>query len=246
MCQSITMIVRTPAIQCMLAENPREREYNYSVKMIGHRRDFESEHSTNLKNPLLKLIEARDGIPENYSARDLEEGSRLRTRSYFSPVESNTGANKRLLSITDKNDEMAVLSSKVSHRHAQYVSEKNNEMAVLSSKVSRRHGQHANENNHEMAVLSSKVSFKNQQYIDKNNEMAVLGGKFSFRTSQNNGENSKMSQSGGLSDLRTFPSFRNHKKELIWNYEAADKDIPTMEVKTFMNIQYESTALYLR
>lgn len=83
------MNVKAEKIRCILAENPKEKEYNYSLKMIGHFRDFHSEHSSNFKNPLFKtnaIHDLREDCVENYQAKDFDEGGKLKTKNYFSAI----------------------------------------------------------------------------------------------------------------------------------------------------------------
>ena len=104
MSQLITMTLKTLKICCLLAENPKEREYNYSLKMMGHLRDFSSEHSSNIKNPLFKLAaihEKKEEIPENYSAKEIDEGKRIKIKNYFSPPVKDNNTNQKPLSKQD-------------------------------------------------------------------------------------------------------------------------------------------------
>ena len=85
-CQSITIDLKTLRVECLLLENPKEKEYNYSLKMISSSREFTSEHSSNLKNPLFaKSISfvQKDPYPENYSVKEHDEGRRVATKHYF-------------------------------------------------------------------------------------------------------------------------------------------------------------------
>ena len=59
------------------------KEYNYSLKMLGYTKDYYSEHSTNVKNPLFKGQDHKED-PENYFAREYDEGQRIKTKNYFS------------------------------------------------------------------------------------------------------------------------------------------------------------------
>ena len=100
MSQKVSMSVRAETIKCTLAENPKEKEYNYSLKMIGYAHDSHSEHSSNLKNPLFKssaLHDLKDDLPENYHMKDLDEGKRMKVgyftsnQKYFRQSSGNDG-----------------------------------------------------------------------------------------------------------------------------------------------------------
>ena len=87
MSQRVLMSLKTLKIDCLLTENPKEREYNYSLKLIGTAKDFSSEHSSNLKNPFFVTtatsVAQQDGLPENYTVKDFDEGKRVITKNYF-------------------------------------------------------------------------------------------------------------------------------------------------------------------
>ncbi len=202
MSQSLIMIIKTLNIRCSLAENPNEKEYNFSLKMIGHRRDFNSEHSSNIKNPLFKtayeIREMKEDVPENYSAKDFEEGKKLKTNNYFSPIPNSTNITKKQLSKVEEEGSLpnAILDKINNPTNLSRLSFKRVQLSNETSKV---------------ALEDNDSSPRQRAYLTRNESSGEYQSSPSFKRDKYDG--------------------KDFKKDFIWNYKIIDKDIPTMEVK---------------
>lgn len=213
MSQSVSMVVRTQKIRCVLAENPKEKEYNYSLKMIGHRRDFHSEHSANLKNPLFKtnvIHEMREDVPENYHAKDLDEGKRLKLKNSGAAVD---------LDRFQKNPQKKFMDDVI-------ISPKANSVSLRAS-----------------LKTIPRIPVKQVQLTNETSKIFPDEGEVSPkpRPPMLNKQDSNLYRHDQPDDAApsspTLPNrggeIRDTKKELLWSYIDKEDDMPSMEVHFF-------------
>lgn len=216
MSQSVSMVVRTQKIRCVLAENPKEKEYNYSLKMIGYHRDFHSEHSTNLKNPLFKtnvIHEMREDVPENYHAKDLDEGKRLKLKNSDKAADLTKSSKLPQKKVIDdgttspKTDNTTMRSSL---RIIPKVPVKQVQLTHETSKVFPDE-EEISPKRRPSALSKQDINLQRQDQIED-----VIP---SSPTLPSRGHDNYLKS-----------EVRDTKKELLWNYTEKQEDIPSMEV----------------
>ena len=193
------MNARALYIKCVLAENLKEKEYNFSLKMFGTAKDFYSEHSSNIKNPLFKI--PKDEAPENYTAKDFDEGKVIKTKNYFSGTGENTNPKKSEIPNN--------LQSPQSHPNTL---NKNRSLIGETSVI-------------KTVRVSTETSKRVPEDPDISPERKIPS-----------------TNKDCLNDDLISPDRIDvlSKRELIWQYQVTDKDVPSVEVPSILRQSFHS------
>lgn len=112
--QHVTLSLKALRINCLLWEDLKENEYNYSLKLVGATKDYSSERSNNLKNPCIteKKLEIFD---ENCDVDVFDEGIRCATGNYFSNEKNPISSDEIILDKAGTRDQPKTQNEEDAH-----------------------------------------------------------------------------------------------------------------------------------